>query len=161
MIQFDVEAVENIISSSPRKNGSFNLFFKLNDNIAIKLSSKKEQRDHNYKTQKRAAENGLGPDVYGTIDNIKYEGQIYYGYFTEVVWTIPEVNYLHWRVSDLLRKSMKEDINNLVDSLAKIGYSFWDFHLGNIGVKNEKLVCIDFDSPNRSERKHVDYKEQY
>lgn len=89
-MQFDVKAVENIISSSPRKNGCFNLFFKLNDKIGIKLSNNVEQRDNNYHRQENAAKFGLGPDVYGMIDNVNYEGETYYGYFTEIVWVLED-----------------------------------------------------------------------
>lgn len=157
-MQFDVKAVENIISSSPRKNGSFNLFFKLNDNIGIKLSNNKYQRDSNYKNQENAAKFGLGPDVYGMIDNVNYEGETYYGYFTEIVWVLEDFNNISKDFWDLMHHTFREDRADLIGDLqSKTGFIFTDSHYANIGVKDGKLVCIDFDVPYESE--HIRYSE--
>lgn len=149
-MQFDVEAVESIISSSPRRNGCFNLFFKLNDKIGIKLSGSKEQRDTLYKNQTNASKFGLGPDTYGTIDNVEYRGKTYWGYFTEIVWVMdicPKDRF----EKGLLYKSIKTEEIDLCEALReKCNYDFYDCHLGNIGVKDGQLVCIDFDTEDSS-----------
>jgi hypothetical protein len=144
---FDVKAVENIISSSPRKNGCFNLFFQLNDQIGIKLSSNKNQRDTLYKNQQNAAKFDLGPEVFGKIDEVEYEGKKYFGYFTEIVWVLSQVRELNWKNKSLLLKAVCDDLIQLRKDLSeKCDYDFYDNHIGNIGVKNGKLVCIDFDT---------------
>jgi hypothetical protein len=151
-MQFDVKAVENIISSSPRKNGCFNLFFKLNDKIGIKLCYNKCQRDSNYKNQENASKFGLGPDVYGMIDNVNYEEETYYGYFTEIVWVLEDYNNIPDDFWDLMHHTFQEDRVNLKSDLMHYtGFNFSDNHHANIGVKDGKLVCIDFDVPNESE----------
>lgn len=146
-MKFDVQAVESIISSSPRKNGCFNLFFKLNDKIGIKLSNNIEQRDSLYETQSKASQYGLGPEVYGKIDNIQYEGKTYWGYFTEVVWVFENVMKTPYSIKDFLKTTFEKEIDDLVEDLYKFcRFSFEDYHWGNIGVKNGRFVCIDFDS---------------
>lgn len=156
-MQFDVKAVENIISSSPRKNGAFNLFFKLNDKIGIKLSNNKAQRDDNYYRQENAAKFGLGPDVYGMIDNVNYEGKTYWGYFTEIVDILEDYNNIFFK---LMRHTFKEDKADLIADLqSKIGFIFTDSHYGNIGFKNGKFVCIDFD--NTSSCDYIGYSEAF
>ena len=151
-MQFDVKAVENIISSSPRKNGAFNLFFKLNDKIGIKLSNNVEQRDNNYHRQENAAKFGLGPDVYGMIDNVNYEGETYYGYFTEIVWVLEDFNNIPSDFWNLMHHTFQEDRVNLKSDLMHYtGFNFSDNHYANIGVKDGKLVCIDFDVTDNCE----------
>lgn len=152
-MQFDVRAVENIISSSPRKNGAFNLFFKLNDKIGIKLSNNVEQRDNNYHRQENAAKFGLGPDVYGMIDNVNYEGETYWGYFTEIVDVLEDFNNIDYDFWKLVKNDFEDDRENLVsDLMHHIGFNFRDCHYANIGFKNGKFVCIDFDKTSSCER---------
>ena len=157
-MQFDVKAVENIISSSPRKNGAFNLFFKLNDKIGIKLSNNKHQRDSNYKNQENAAKFGLGPDVYGMIDNVNYEGETYWGYFTEIVWILEDSNDIPREFWNLIHPTFREDCTNLKsDLMHHTNFNFSDNHYANMGVKDGKLVCIDFD--NTSSCEYIGYPE--
>lgn len=151
-MQFDVKAVESIISSSPRKNGTFNLFFKLNDKIGIKLSNNKAQRNNNYYRQENAAKFGLGPDVYGMIDNVNYEGENYWGYFTEIVDTLEDFNNIPDIFWNLMHHTFKEDRADLIADLqSKTGFIFNDSHYANIGFKNGKFVCIDFDNTSSCE----------
>jgi len=159
-MKFDVEAVQNIISSSPRKNGSFNLFFKLNDKIGIKLSSNEKQRDSNYKNQEKAAKFGLGPEVFGKIDGVEYLGKKYYGYFTEIVYVIENLNSYDNNLIEFLYRSICEDVADLVSDLeSKCDYSFTDNHIGNIGIKDGKIVCIDFDKAANCE--YIQFAYQY
>lgn len=158
-MQFDVKAVENIISSSPRKNGAFNLFFKLNDKIGIKLSNNKTQRDNNYHNQENAAKFGLGPDVYDMVDNVNYEGETYWGYFTEIVWVFEQVSGLDRYHRRFLLNAVKEQMETLCKELKEFcDYDFHDDHLGNLGIKDQKLVCIDFDE---DDTEHVPFKSYY
>lgn len=157
-MQLDVKAVESIISSSPRKNGSFNLFFKLNDKIGIKLSNNKAQRNNNYYRQENAAKFGLGPDVYGMIDNVNYEGENYWGYFTEIVDVLKDFNNIKREFWRLIKNDFEGDINSLVsDLMYHTGFDFRDCHYANIGFKDGRFVCIDFDKTSSCE--HIGYSE--
>lgn len=139
MINLSVQEVEKVISESPVENGSFNLFFKINDKIGLKLCSTKNIRDKNYKRQTEAAKFELGPETYGIIDKVQYQGFTFWGYFTEIV----EVFEGH---NDFVSKYCTEDRIKLKKELAEtIDFNFTDFHYGNVGHKNGKLVCIDFD----------------
>jgi hypothetical protein len=158
-MEFNVQAVESIISSSPRKNGSFNLFFKLNEKIGLKLSNNPEQRDVNFSNQEKASKYNLGPEVYGKIDEVNYEGKIYWGYFTEIVWVIPnycslgrDKYFLQYAITDSVRE-LRNKLRDLCD------YCFGDSHLGNLGVKNGKLICIDFDDEDYA--CYVNYDENF
>ncbi len=149
-VNMTFEQVTSLLSKSPRKNGRFNLFFKINDNLGLKLSKSKEDRDGNYERQTAAAKHGLGPETYGIIDCIEFNGTKYYGYFTEIVEVFP----YSYEVSYILTPEEYEDYDTLYDNLRKkIGFCFTDSHSLNIGRKtgipgypNGKIVCIDFDS---------------
>lgn len=161
-MKFDVEAVENIISSSPRKNGRFNLFFKLNDKIGIKLSTTIEQRDENYSNQEIAAGYELGPEVYGKIDNVQYEGESYYGYFTEIVWVITNTRFTPWDIKKMFMMTFREEFKKLRSDLEKCcHFNFCDDHMGNVGVKDGRIVCIDFDNLEEEDDRSVGYDPVY
>lgn len=139
MITFDTDTIERIVEGSPKKNGATNLFFPLNDEIGVKASLDEWVRDSNYETQKKASEFDLGPLTYGTVE-FTYLDKKWYGYLTEIVETIgPGEVYTINNYSGKVRI--------LVEALCEnIDFDFSDDHSGNIGIKDGKLVCIDFDS---------------
>jgi hypothetical protein len=145
MLDLSAEQVCQVISKSPRKNGRYNLFFKLNDAIGLKLSTSKEVRDANFERQLMASCIDCGPEVYGTIDDVVFDGVTYYGYFTELVETFETDDC--GNVDREVARAYKEELNKLLNRLYdEIGFNFSDAHYGNLGLKNGKLVCIDFDS---------------
>ncbi|HQZ50807.1 MAG TPA: hypothetical protein PLF17_09795, partial [Chitinophagaceae bacterium] len=102
--------------------------------------------------QENAAKFGLGPDVYGMIDNVNYEGETYYGYFTEIVWVLEDFDNIPQDFWKLMHHTFKEDRADLIGDLqSKTGFIFTDSHYANIGVKDGKLVCIDFDITDNCE----------
>ena len=142
----NVEEVNQIISSSPRKNGCYNLFFKINDKIGIKLTTTRSHRDRLYERQTECAKLGLGPETYGTIDRVKYDREEYWGYFTEIVEVFDEnVNDISYEEYDEWFSLLRNDVRALKADLSSV-FCFSDLHLGNIGFKNGKMVCIDFDA---------------
>lgn len=157
MLEFDVETVEKMISKSPRMNGSFNLFFKLNDKIGVKLCLNKEHRDSNYNLQTKAATFQLGPDTYGTIDNVVYEGRKYFGYFTEIVQVIEDDEYDRLAEEGFLDFIDEEEGDELYSQIKEKVFDWPDYHSGNIGWKNGKLVCIDFDDFRSVEARCIPY----
>lgn len=142
MISFDTEAIESIIEGSPKKNGSFNLFFPLNETIAVKASIS-ESIKNNYERQKKASEYGLGPDTYGLVE-FNYLDKKWYGYLTEIVETFDNCY-------EFEKSGYYSSLFELIDELKnKTGFHFRDNHFGNVGIKNGKLVCIDFDNIGNS-----------
>ena len=138
MISFDTEAIESIIEGSPKKNGSYNLFFPINETIAVKASIS-ESIKNNYERQKNASEYGLGPDTYGLVE-FNYLDKKWYGYLTEIVETFDD-SY------EFEKSGYYSSLFELIDELKnKTGFHFRDNHFGNVGIKNGKLVCIDFDN---------------
>lgn len=139
MITFDTETIERIVEGSPKRNGATNLFFPLNDEIGVKASLDEWVRDSNYETQKRASEFDLGPLTYGTVDFV-YLGKQWHGYLTEIVETISLDDVYTIDNYNGERSSLVKELKDT------IGFVFRDDHHGNIGIKNGKFVCIDFDS---------------
>lgn len=138
-IQIEAEVVKKQLESS--KHGSFNLFVRLNNKIGIKFNTSKKIRDANYARQEEASKIGLGPDVYGYFD-VTMEDTILYGYLTEIVTVLgPEMTEEEEELFWELR-------NEESDKLSEIFPWFRDNHEYNVGIKNGKLVCIDFDSLN-------------
>lgn len=143
MLNLTVEQVNNLVSSSPRKNGRYNLFFKINDSIGLKLTKSREIRDGNYERQTKASQYGLGPDTHGTIDNVVFQNKVYFGYFTEIVEVFSDTH----TPEQILNKEDMVNYEELYLALRKnLEFNFSDSHMGNIGRKNGKLVCIDFDN---------------
>lgn len=138
-IEFSVEVIESIAKTSPKLNGSFNLFFRINDTIGVKASLSESVRDNNFRRQELASDYGLGPEVYGKVE-FNYCGKKWYGYLTEVVNTFDDS-------SDLSDKFDDADIDALCFELQElVGFNFIDNHEYNMGYTEDgRLVCIDFD----------------
>lgn len=133
-VNFSAEAIVDIVKKSPSKAGSWNIFVKMNDYIGLKLCSKSYQRDGNYFRQKEASKIGLGPDTHGKVD-VSIDGIMFYGYFTEIVSI---------DLSNFSKREIENEANSLRKKLKKI-FDFEDNHRWNLGIKNGKFVCIDFD----------------
>ena len=150
-IKMTVKQVEKLAKSSHKVCGCFNFFFKVTDRIGIKGTMSEAERDGNYDRQSLAAKHGLGPEVFGKID-FEYKGKKVFAYFTEIVTVFNDElstkEYIHFY------RFHKENIGGLCDELEeKIGFVFLDCHNGNTGIKNGKLICIDFDdSSNRFDK---------
>lgn len=136
-----------IISDSPHK-GIDCYFIKLDKKWGAKCYQKEHVRDAAYKAQKKAAEYDLGPDVGETF----CFGQ-YYCYITEIVeliWdsaihNIAEMGYDDYcNFIDDIQDKWADKRDELTSALYDIGIQFEDNHLKNVGLKNGKLVCIDF-----------------
>lgn len=95
-----------------------------------------------------AAIHGLGPDVYAVNET---------GYYTEIVEVVNDCEYFENAATCYDRKCKcptvdqckftKEGISELHRTLIKTfdnEYYFSDLSWFNVGVKNNKLVCIDF-----------------
>lgn len=137
--------LSKVIAESPRKNGSFNLFFKLSDKIGLKLCRSKNRRDENYSWQNEAFRARLGPETYGTIDNVTYEGARWHGYFTEIVEVIENFCEKSPEEKNDIRKKYADGVKKLKIQLKSIDFPGCDFHPGNIGWIDGRMVCIDFD----------------
>jgi len=135
-VSFTETELVDMILKTPKKHGVWNLFILLNETIGLKLCQSAELRDGNYTRQTFAAEHGYGPDTYGKTD-VVIGGVKYYGYFTEVV-EIPQ-EYEHPIYAEQIRELNKWACDNLFDG-------YWgDSKPANCGIKNGRLVIVDFD----------------
>jgi len=92
-----------------------------------------------YQNAKLAAQEGLGPEVYGRDSN---------GYFTEIVKTFnchmdhPDCSMI---CEECVLGYTADEREYLAFSLQELfGIEIEDLHSGNIGRKDGKLICIDF-----------------
>jgi hypothetical protein len=123
----------------PWNAGSFKVFVKLNSKLGIKLTNSEIVRDQNYARQESASKVGLGPDVYGTFEIVVNEKTLY-GYYTEVV----EIYGNKDENIEMFSRSNLDDLKR--NLLYETGFDCFDIRPYNAGVKNGRLVCIDFDS---------------
>lgn len=140
VVEFTPEFVADHVKKSPKNAGSWNVFVKMNDKIGLKLTPQESTRDGNYTRQTKAAEIGLGPDTYGKI-NITVNDILLYGYFTEIVEMFSSAN----DVDTVERRDLYDRL------IRETGFYFEDCHYDNLGMKNGKMVCIDFDVLSNNE----------
>jgi predicted unusual protein kinase regulating ubiquinone biosynthesis (AarF/ABC1/UbiB family) len=148
-VEMTLEEVTDLVNSSDSKCGSFNYFFKINEELGLKLTKSQERRDENYAAQSRAAMHELGPRAFGKIDGVTFHGAAYYGYFTEVVTTYYEeiANMTSIEKDEHFNQALEERETLTNELLEKAGFTWSDRHFGNIGYlkHNNKMVCVDFD----------------
>jgi hypothetical protein len=154
MLSLDLikSAIHNGSYGSP--SGCTCVFVPITDKIGAKLYTQEYDRDNCYGKQNQAKEFDLGPETYGLFefvldhelvheeayDNIP-EGQTVYGYLTEIV-EVARDKYDFYE----FRGKFPMGRDNLVRDLKdKCNISWLDTHMGNIGIKDGKLMCIDFD----------------
>jgi hypothetical protein len=127
-------------------------FVKMTNKKGVKLFWDKHSAKRSFNRQKKAYLNGLGPKVltdsictYGlTNDNAIY---IQWGYLTEVVETFSsKKDFYFWNKENegLDVVDVLENIETLGKQLRKLRVGGYDLHEFNVGIKNGKLVCIDF-----------------
>ena len=142
--------ISELVHNSPKKNGNYNIFVRLNDQIGLKLSLSESARNFAYSMQKRAAQHELGPLTYGKIDGVEYENKVYFGYFTETIEVFEGWNKKTFEERCKIRKENELSIEILCEKLWEVGFNFEDSHLGNVGWKVfdgvKKLICIDYDN---------------
>lgn len=118
-------------------------FIPIDDDIGVKVYSTISERYSAYKQQKLAAEHGLGPEVYGTID-LKYG----FGYITEIV-EVPDCYQENGSYCFIPRDGnyYVDEQQELCAKLLLIGIkheTINDIYVGNIGFKNGQVFFIDF-----------------
>jgi hypothetical protein len=165
-VQFSVDFIVNKAKTSPKTRGSFNMFFKLNDEIGVKATINKSVRDSNYDRQKDASAYDLAPKTYGKIE-FEYLNVTWYGYLTEVVQTIDDILEESGKSVECIDTYFEDEFGEDSEELSKelrdsIGFSFLDNHCHNVGFKNGSMVCIDFDDLREMRGKvlsHIEYSE--
>lgn len=139
---FTQKEIKMFIKTLCSERGSFKVFVKLNNKLGLKIAQTERVRDHNYDKQELASLVDLGPKVYGKFEitvNHQNEDITLYGYYTEVV-EVFECD------DDFYKKFEREDLSSLRDDLKmRTGFHNYDVRWCNVGLKDGKLVCIDFD----------------
>lgn len=117
-----------------KNSGTECLFIQISKNWGVKFYPSASARDGAYNFQKKAAKNGVGPDVGERLqfDHDKY-GQIF-GYLTRAA------NVL----GDWYTKIPESELDRIKKEMYNIGYEVNDYHGGNLGEYKGKLVNIDF-----------------
>jgi hypothetical protein len=150
-----VQQVLNTVQLNECPSGSYCYFIKLNKKWAVKLYSKKHERDEAYNNQRLAAEHHLAPDVgRGNIKVKRPDGEVMYGYITEIVKTVLNFPY---NLNKTRTKEQYDHFNEMQEKMRarriqldclyrNIGiYNLDDFHAGNLGyLEDGTIVCIDF-----------------
>lgn len=127
-----------------QSSGSFKSFTKLTESWGIKFARDKENIIRNFALQRRASRFGLGPYCFGLFKCLHCSGFHIYGYITEVVQVESDTDK-HNRFWDEARDNEK-CVRHLCRRLWwAIHFNFEDTQWRNMGIKNGKLLCIDFD----------------
>jgi hypothetical protein len=132
-----LEAVEGTDRYSTPLHGVECYYLKLDEVWGVKVYEDEDKRDECYELQEKAAEHGLGPEVGEWFDLPNYK----YCYVTETV----EILFHAFNEDYIKRQAFyRQNINDLLDGLEDIGFVFKDNHHKNLGIKDGRLVCIDF-----------------
>lgn len=106
--------------------------------VGVKVWVDKVKALAQFKMQRMASKAGIGPKVYGKVRRIEIkDGRITYmgwGFLTEIA----NVDFNRIYADALIQKLDRKFAN-------VFGHHMVDFHEGNIGTINGKLVVIDFD----------------
>lgn len=144
-MKFKLEEIVNTLSGvdlnySP--SGCACRFVPLTKKWAIKLYAAKFKRDEAYNNQYKVFKVGYAPKVGECID--LPEGEFKYGYITEIVKTLFDENSDDDDVNEWEEKHQGK-IDLIVDTIEELcGFEFSDCHAHNWGIKNRKLIPIDF-----------------
>lgn len=115
-------------------------FVPITDRWAVKVFRNADIRDSAYHWQHRAALHQLGPLVGDYFDLGKE-----YCYITEIAEPALDVDAFDWSEEDIrLQEEFRNELDELIYALKRIGFGFGDVHMSNVGWLNGRLVCIDF-----------------
>lgn len=118
-------------------------FIPLTKKWGIKLYAAKFKRDQAYENQYKVWEVGYAPKVGNCID--LPTGKFKYGYITEIVKLVFENTDDDLDDTYDWEEKNAKKINDIVDKIEELcGWEFCDSHAYNWGIKNKKLIPIDF-----------------
>lgn len=135
--------------------GSRSSFYYIDDDRGFKEFEYKEDAEYARNTQLVLSENNLAPKVLSPVGRIRLPENGHYdtkfsgwGYMTEIAEMIGcGGNDCDCGECDDLYESNIAKINRLTSKIDKMGYSFVDNHIGNVGYVRRRgrkvLVCID------------------
>ena len=133
---------DELIRKSP--NGCCAFFVTLTPEWGIKCFRNEASRDKSWENQRAASEFDLAPMV-----GDKFNFGKYYCMVCEVAQTLypqQNVNDLQWSEYLEIQNMHRDEIGELRAELEnKIGFSFYDDNIGNVGYLNGKMVCIDME----------------
>ena len=162
------EIAEKIINGE-FSSGAECTFFKLDEKWGLKLYDSEEVRDIAHENHAYFLKYGLAPDLKRKI-NLPSFIEKRYGYICEVVEVLIDPVYVysfehfHWNSAyddfedadswnehcdDLINSIMEkysDEYEELMNKLAQNDLMYSDDHLGNFGLKNGKMIIIDFDN---------------
>jgi hypothetical protein len=154
MIVAEIEQkIRSSFSDSP--NGCQCKFVPLDDKWAIKLYKSRQKRDETYDNQKMCFDVGYAPELGERID--LPNGPMRYGYITEIVETI--FNTADYDLDADCSEDEDDEYSEVLDwegenyselnrikrfLYQKTGWEFRDDHAFNWGMKDGKLIPIDF-----------------
>lgn len=126
-------------------------FFSIDGDKGYKVYRDMYKRNLAWKQQTLAAKHGLGPEVYGR-GNIVINRVVHWYYITEVVELLDKNYYKNGRINDIDMDQETYDlyissIQTVEKELREIGIlesTIDDLHSGNLGIKNGKVIAIDF-----------------
>lgn len=157
------------ISSGEISSGASCTFIKLDEKWGLKLYGSEEVRDIAHENHAYFLKCGLAPKLKGKIDLPSFIERRY-GYICEVVEVLIDPVYIYgfryfdgnsayddfededsWNgyCDDLINSIMEkysDEYEELMNKLAQNDLMYSDDHLGNFGLKNGKMIIIDFDN---------------
>lgn len=158
-----LDTITKIISDTPideYKAGVAAKFYPIDDKWGMKFFiDDKDIQEKTYKMQKLAAKHGLAPKVGEKFEMPLPNGNIAYGYVTQILPTTcaddiaiengyKDGNTMKRNDSEsYYRKARKFDTSitfELCNNLRRIGITAYDMHWANVGYLNGKLAAIDF-----------------
>lgn len=135
------------------------IFISLNDKDAIKIFPTKKEAINSCRRQRKAAKFHIGPKVYSSVqkcyvDNLKpHDGNyIFYRISGNCATNYRKFGYFYkTQIAETFMKLCKclqdhPEYDKLWDKMKELEFEVDDLHENNIGLINDKLVCIDFGS---------------
>lgn len=156
------------ISSGEFSSGAECMFIKLDEKWGLKLYSDEERRDSAHENHANFLRYGLAPELKRKI-TLPSIIERRYGYICEIVEVLIDPIYLYgfkrfkgnpvydnfdydsWNeytdeLTESIEEKYSEEIQELIEKINENDLSYHDCHIGNFGLKNGKMVCIDFDN---------------
>lgn len=128
--------------------------------LGFKTFETKHAAEYAYDIQCELAKHDLAPKVKSVIKRHKYKGKITgWGFDTEIATMLGcGGNDCECGECGDIEEDYNEKICNLCDDIEKIGLSFYDYHIGNVGIvyRNRKRVLVCIDTGRESVGREVD-----